>query len=290
MAESPWIVDVAEADFEREVLARSAEVPVVVDFWAPWCGPCRTLSPLLERLAEEHAGAFVLAKVDVDQAPQIAAHFAVRSIPTVVGLRDGSVRAEFVGAQPESAVRAFLQNVLPSEADERVAEAVALVEAGDVAAATEKLRAALAADARHGRALMMLAQLMASAEEGVPQEAIDLLDHVLPHDPAFEEAERLAAQLRLRSDGADSADPDALRAAVQAAPDDLAARIAWGRALAAASRHEEALETLLEAVRRDPAFDDQAARKAMLDLFELLGPEHEATQRYRGLLGRALFV
>jgi putative thioredoxin len=290
MTDSPWIVDVAEADFEREVLARSDGVPVVIDFWAPWCGPCRTLGPLLERLAVEHAGAFVLAKVDVDQAPQVAAHFSVRSVPTVVGVRDGSVRAEFVGAQPEAAVRAFLERVLPSEADERVAEAAALAAAGDVAAASEKLRAALAVDARHGRALVMLAQLLASAEKGAPQEAVDLLDHVLPHDPAFEDAERLSAQLRLRSGGAGAADSDALRAAVEAAPDDLAARIAWGRALAAGGRHEEALETLLEAVRRDPTFDDQAARKAMLDLFELLGPAHEATQRYRGLLARVLFV
>lgn len=290
MTDSAWIVDVAEADFEREVLTRSTEVPVVIDFWAPWCGPCRTLGPLLERLAEEHAGAFVLAKVDVDQAPQIAGHFDVRSIPTVVGLRDGSVCAEFVGAQPEAAVRAFLERVLPSEADQRVAEAADLAEAGDTAAATAKLRAALDADARHGRALVALARLLASAADGPCPEALDLLDHVLPHDAAFEDAEHFAAELRLRSGAADAADPDALRAAVDAAPDDLATRIAWGRALASAGRHEEALEVLLEAVRRDPAFDDEAARKAMLDLFEFLGPEHDATQRYRGLLARALFV
>jgi putative thioredoxin len=283
---SDWIRDVGDADFEREVLERSDELPVVVDFWAPWCGPCRTLGPLLERIADEHAGAFVLAKVNVDEAPGLAQAFQVRSIPAVKAIRERALAGGFEGAQPESVVRRFVESILPGEADLAAAEGEARAAAGDPAGAEAAWERALREDPRQPRALLGLARLRADA--GDAEAALALLERIGPGTRYTEEADRLAAILRTAA-GAQGADEGELRRRVEAAPDDLAARLALGRLLAARGRHEDALEALLEVVRRDPAFEDGAARLAMLDVFTALGPEHPLTHEYRSALARTLF-
>jgi putative thioredoxin len=280
------ILDVGDADFEREVLERSDRVPVVVDFWAPWCGPCRTLGPILERLAEEHAGAFVLARVNVDEAPALAQAFQVRSIPAVKAIRERGLVAAFEGAQPEPVVRRFVEAILPSAAERAAADGEARAAAGDAAGAARLWEAALAEDPREPLALLGLARLR--AEEGKADEALGLLERIGPGTRVSGEADRLAAELRTRV-GAGGADEDALRARVRELPDDLGARLDLGRLLAASGRHAEALEALLEVVRRDPGHQEGAARLAMLDLFALLGPDHPLTQEYRGALARTLF-
>jgi putative thioredoxin len=285
MQPASFTIDVGDDDFASQVLERSHRTPVVVDFWAPWCGPCRALSPLLEKLAAQHAGAFLLAKVNVDQSPALAQRYAVRSIPAVIGLRDGAVVAEFVGAQPDPIVQRFIAALLPSEADGLVKAGEALAQKGDVAGAEAKLRAALELDARHARAQLDLARLL--GERGEVADALDLLEQLMGSDTEIAEAEKLSAQLRVEAAG--EADEAALRVRVRANPEDLAARIRLGGALAARSRHEEALDQLLAAVKLDPQFDDEAARKSMLDLFAVLGSDHPLTQRYRAELARALF-
>jgi putative thioredoxin len=281
MGTREWVIEVGDADFETAVLKRSETTPVVVDFWAPWCGPCRALGPLLERLVEEHQGAFILAKVNVDEAPAVSQAFGIQSIPAVKGFRDGMLVGEFVGAQPEATVRKLLELVLPTAADGLVARAATLApEAAEAA-----LREALELEPRHARALLELARIVAA--RGDTPDALQLLERVSPPSPLVGESERLAAELRMRTDG--GGDQAALRARIAVDPNDLAARLDLGRTLAALGKHEDALAELLDVVRRDRHFADDGARKAMVDLFAVLGPDHPLTERYRNDLAKALF-
>jgi putative thioredoxin len=279
-----YVVDTGDKDFEAAVIARSKHTPVVVDCWAPWCAPCRALGPLLERLAEEHRGAFILAKVNVDENPQLSAALGIGSIPMVLGFRDGKPVAEFVGALPEAAVRKFLTQVLPTEAECLAAEGDRLRLTGESAEAEARFRGALDLNARCSGALLGLAAIL--TDRGDYEEALALLDRV-GFGPARQDADRRAAEIRVRQGG--RGDEQALREKVAADPADLEARFLLAQVLAAASKHREALEQYLEIVRRNRAFRDDAARKAMLDIFELLGPEHEATVFYRSELAKVLF-
>jgi putative thioredoxin len=281
---SEWVREVTDATFEREVLEQSKSVPVVVDFWAPWCGPCRVLGPLLERLAEEFQGEFVLAKVDVDENPAVASAFGIRSIPAVKAFRDGEIVAEFVGAAPESTVRAFLERVLPSEAD-RLAERGAEAEArGDLEEAERLYRQALASDVNHPRARLGLGRSLLGRDDAA---ALAELERVLEGTPERAEADRLAARLRLGRGGADGGED--LERRVASDPTDLEARLLLARQLAARQDYEGALRHFLEIVRRDRDYADQAARRGMLDIFEVLGPDHPLTQRFRDDLAKVLF-
>jgi len=286
MAADPSIVDVADADFAREVLEHSARVPVIVDFWAPWCGPCRQLGPALERAVGEQRGLVRLAKVNVDESPEVARQFRVQSIPLVIAFKDGAPVAEFLGAQPEPVVRRFVASLVPSEADRLAQDGVELFAAGHANAAEERFRAALEKDARHAQALLGLARVLGAG--GKAAEALDLLERIVSAPPAVEqEAARLAAELRTGS--APAADLDAARARATAAPDDLAAQLELGRALAAARRYDEALPLLLALVEHDKSFADEAARKAMVDIFDVLGRDHPLVDDYRPALSRVLF-
>ena len=283
---SSWILDVGEQDFEREVLERSDQVPVVVDFWAPWCGPCRVLGPILERLAEESAGAFVLARVDIDANPALAQAFQVRSIPAVKAIRERGLVGAFDGAQSELAVRHFVESILPSEAEREAKAADVAAAAGDTATARAHWQAALALDPRLPRALYGLARL--EADDGDSEAALALLERIGPGTRVSDDADRLAATLRTQAAAHDIAESE-LRRQVAETPDDPGAHLALGRLLAAEGRHGEALAALLESVRRDPGHEDGAARLAMLDVFSVLGADDPLTQASRAALARTLF-
>ncbi len=279
-----WVIDASDRDFESAVIERSQQTPIVVDFWAPWCGPCRTLGPLLERLAEEHHGAFILAKVNVDESPELSRALNIQSIPMVLGFRDGKGVAEFVGALPEAAVRQFLAEVLPSEAERLAVEAAELWSAGSHAESEATFQRALELDARCDRALFGLAGIL--ADRDAYDTALQLLDRISA-GPLRQDADRLAAEIRIRLAG--GGDENSLRVKLAANPADLETRLLLGQVLAALSKYEEALTEYLEIVRRNRGFRDGAARKAMLDIFDLLGADSAITNHYRSELAKVLF-
>ncbi len=284
-----FVIDVGDADFVAAVVERSHQVPVVVDFWAPWCGPCKNLGPILERLAHEYAGQFLLAKVNVDESPAVAQQLQVRNIPLVIGFRDGAAVSEFTGAQPESAVRQFLDAILPSTTDQAAAAGTEALALGDPAEAERQFAQALAGNPRHPVALLGTARLQ--GERGENEVALETLARMGIAPRALEqEAERLAAELRSAAPAKDAPDLEVLRQAATARPNDLQAGLDFAKALVASRRYAEALPGLVELVARDKSFADEAARKAILDVFEILGAAHELTQEYRSKLARALFV
>jgi putative thioredoxin len=272
------VFDVAQDRFQADVLDRSHDVPVVVDFWAAWCGPCRTLGPMLEEAVAARDGEVVLAKVDVDANPGLSQAFRVQGIPAVKGFRDGRVVAEFTGAVPRSQIEAFLDQVVPTAADRLAAEADRLA-AADHDAAVARYREALDHDPGHRAAAVGLAGLLVDED---PDAALELVRHHRP-DPA---AEAVATRAELAA----SADVDeaALEARVAADPDDGDARLALGRVRAARGDYGAAIEHLLVAVR---AGGDarEAAREQLIALFGVLGDDDERVRAARPRLAAALF-
>jgi putative thioredoxin len=282
---SEWIRDVEDSSFDEVVLRGSSERPVVVDFWAEWCGPCRTLGPVLESLAKEFRGEFLLAKVNTESAPEISGKYQIRSIPAVMAFRDGQVVSEFVGAQPEAAVRSFLDALIPSEADRITDEAETLVISNSLPEAELKYNDALELEAGHPRASRGFANLL------IDRQAFDKASEIIGAarlgTPEDSEIERIETTIRVRSVGPQSLEQ--LERDAEAEPDDIAAQIDWGRGLASADRSRQALERFLLALKLDPEFEDQAARKAMLEVFEVLGSDHDLTREFRGKLARAIY-
>lgn len=277
----PTVIEVDEQGFEEQVLRASRDVPVVVDFWAGWCRPCLVLGPVLERLADEYGGRFVLAKVDVDANPALSARFGIQSIPAVKAFRDGAVVDEFIGVQPQELLRRFLDGIVPSEVEPVVTEARGAEAAGDLDRAEELYRKAVEADPDLEAASVGLARLL--LERGALEEARSLLVRF----PSSGEARALLARADLAASSG-SGDQDALRARADADPADHEAALAVAAADAAADRHRDALERCLRLiVARGEGRD--AARDLMVKVFEMLGDEHPLTAEYRPRLASALY-
>ncbi|MBW3662242.1 MAG: tetratricopeptide repeat protein [Actinobacteria bacterium] len=278
MSTSSHVQDVETADFQTAVIERSKDVPVVVDFWAAWCGPCRTLGPALEAAVTARNGDIVLAKVDVDRNQQLAAQFGIRGIPAVKAFKDGKLVDQFTGALPPQQIEAFLDRIAPTAADRLATQAAARLP-NDPAGAAATFEEALELDGRHLGAALGLAELVLDDD---PQRALDL---VSPHRPEVS-AEAIAAKAQLAF--ADSLDLDVLRTAAGADPTDAAAQLELGRALAATGEYRAAIDHLLRAVRLGGATRD-AARDQLVQLFTILGDTDPLVKTGRRELANALF-
>jgi putative thioredoxin len=281
-------MDTSLATFEKDVIEASALAPVLIDFWAPWCGPCKTLGPMLEKLEAEYGGKWKLAKVNVDENQELAAHFQVRSIPHVVAFADGRPVDQFIGVLPEGQLRQFIDGLIPDPAaTERRAAQEALAE-GRREEAYDALQAALAYDPGFDDARMDLIELLLSDNRA---------------DDAHKEAELLSPKttqgieprynaIKTRLDALDAAadlpPTGALEAQVAAHPEDLEARFDLANALIARRKYAGALEQLLEIVKRDRTFREDVGRKTMLSVFDLAAHQPQLVSEWRRKLSALL--
>lgn len=282
----PHVIETTSETFERDVIAKSKDVPVLVDFWAAWCQPCRMLGPVLERLAGEYQGRFALVKADTEALPEIASAFGVRSIPAVFAVKDGKIVDSFVGVLPEAALRDFIDGLMPTPAERAVDEARKLA-ASDPAAAEAMLREALSMAPNDPWPKIALADLL--LQQGRLEECRAQIAGLERRGFLEPEAETVKAELTLRAGARDSGgDVEQARKALEADPGDLGRKLTLAEALAAAGEHAEALEIGLDLVERDRRGIGEDARKLMLAIFNLLPPDSALVADYRRRLSLVL--
>jgi putative thioredoxin len=283
---SAHVIDVSTKDFQAQVIEASKRVPVLVDFWAPWCGPCRSLGPILEQLAAEYGGRFILAKVNSDENQPLAAQFGVRGIPNVKAFSDGRMVDEFTGALPEAQVRQFIERLLPSPAEPLRQQALAAKARGDAKGAVELLSQAMELDPRSETVRLDLADLLldAKAVEGARR----LLESLADTARDIQRYDALKARLELTAHAGGGIDCATLEAAIDRDPADLESRFQLANQLALQQDYDAAMAQLIEIVRRDRAFRDDGGRKTLINLFNLLGGDHDLVRRYRSELSAAL--
>lgn len=292
MAQSPHIFEVTETNFEQEVLLASQHTPILLDFWAAWCGPCRQLMPTLERLADEFGGAFRLGKVDTDQQMQVAAAFGIRSLPTVVLMRNGQVADHFMGAQPERAVRELLARnkiiageaptpaAMPAPAEDPRAAAEA-----DVDARIAALKATLAEKPEQEETAIELAELLVRV--GEKDAATALLDG-LKTQAESDGARRVRALLGFVRMLENAPDPDSLQQRVARNPADLEALHLLGVYLILAGQDQAALDHFLTVMRLDRKYGEDLGRKSLIDAFRLVA-DADLVGDYRRRMSSLLF-
>lgn len=276
------VLEVTDATFATDVLELSRSKPVVVDFWAPWCGPCRVLGPIIERVAASTNGDVLLAKLNTDENPRTATQYQIQGIPAVKAFRDGRVVAEFTGAVPEPQVKAFFAKLQPSPEERAAEEAELLLARGDVAGAEVRFREVLVSAPGNADAIVGLAGILLHRGE------TEVADELLSRAPADRRAKSLKHRIFLEEFALKHATED-LEGAARQNPRNPRDRYRWGVMLAAKGRYQEALEELIESVRIDRSFADGAARKAVLAIFDILGLDSPMTREYQRRLAQAIF-
>jgi putative thioredoxin len=279
MGQSATVRNVSQSSFDVEVIERSRQVPVVVDFWAAWCAPCRVLGPILEREVAALGGHVEMVKVDTDANPELSARYDIRGIPAVKAFVGGEVAREFVGVQSADFLRRWLAELAPSPAKQALGAAAALVQGGDRAGAEAAYRALLGDAEAGGVAAVALADLLLDA--GRADDAEAALASVDPRSPQADAADAVRRRVTFARDAASFGGRDAATAALARDPGDHEARFALASAHAAALEWEPALAELLELVKRNRKFRDDGARRAMLVIFDHLGPQNPIVSDYR---------
>jgi len=287
MAQSPYIVTVTAANFEAVVIDGSFDRPVLVDFWADWCAPCKGLMPVLAKLADAYAGKFILAKVNTEEEQALAAHFGIRNLPTVQLFKSGQVVDQFMGALPEGQVREFLDRHLPQPGDGLLAQAQDLMAAGDLKRAAVLIEQAQAQDPANAR--VALARVQLTAAQGDLTGAAALLERLpieLAQDP---EVAALRGQLRFAQALVGAPAPADLTRRLAADPNDSEAAYLLAAHRVLAGDFEGALEGLLALMKRDRTYGDDVARKGMVAVFDLLGGQGELVTRFRARMMTVLY-
>jgi putative thioredoxin len=271
-------VEITRENAQKYLIEESFQRPVLVDFWAEWCAPCKALLPILEKLVKEHAGAFLLAKVDCDRMQQIAQQLGVQSLPTVMLLKDGRPVDGFVGAQPESAVRALLEKHLPKPWDALLAEALRLLDAGDAAAAVVPARAAHEQSNKRADIAKVYAECLIATRRLEEAQAVLGAIALVERDADYD---RLISELELKQQAADTPEIQALLNARAKEPGNMDIGFQLAVQYSQAGRSREALEILLDIVRTDREFRNGEARKTLLDIVRALGKGDPLAAEYQ---------
>jgi putative thioredoxin len=279
MGESPYIHNVSMQNFQNLVLENSINKPVLVDFWADWCQPCQTIMPMLAKLAEEYAGKFELAKVNADEEQELAAHFGIKSLPTMKLFFKGQLVDERMGAVPESDIRAMLDKHIVSESDQFMQTAMMSYQQGQTEQALAMLNEALAKDPDNAQLKVTIAQMVQA--EGDSESALALLDSLDEESSKLDAAIQLRAEINMAAQIAGLPDLNEIEQRLSQNPNDLEALLQKSQHLIAQGDYDNAMECLLTVMRSDRNFEDDAGRTGLLEIFDLLGGEHPSVQKYR---------